>query len=273
MRGQVKILLLGDTDTGKTSIISTYVSRYFPEEVPALMIDGIVCSTGNMSNVSITIMDSSAKLGDREVLKQKIGIADIIISLYDVTRPETIDSLESLWLPLIREVYTNGNGHGQPATAAVLVVGNKKDRIGEHEESRLQKEEERMKNILRGFPFVVACYRCSAKLIDVDQIFYECELAVEFPLAPIFDTNKSEFTDACKIAISRIFRCFDADMDGRLSDKELCALQERSFGAPLKKDEVVDLREAISKSIPGGMDEGLITLKGLIGMLRLFIER
>jgi hypothetical protein len=36
---------------------------------------------------------------------------------------------------------------------------------------------------------------------------------------------------------------------------------------------VVDLREAISKSIPGGMDGGLITLKGLMGMLRLFIER
>jgi Ras family protein T1 len=227
MKGQLKILLLGDKDTGKSSIISTYVSRYFPDEVPSLMTDAIIPpgSTGNMSNVAITIMDSSSLLGDREVLKQKICMADTIISLYDVTRPETIDSLESLWLPLIRDVYTNGSGQEQARAAAVLVVGNKKDRIGEHEESRLQVEEERMKNILRGFPFVVACYRCSAKLIDVDQIFYECELAVEFPLTPIFDTNKSEFTGVCKVAFSRIFRSFDADQDGRLSDEELCALQ------------------------------------------------
>mmetsp|Transcript_29111 Transcript_29111/g.27901 ORF Transcript_29111/g.27901 Transcript_29111/m.27901 type:complete len:843 (-) Transcript_29111:134-2662(-) len=275
MKGQLKILILGDKDTGKSSIISTYVSRYFPEEVPSLMTDAIIPpgSTSNMSDVAITIMDSSALFGDREVLKQKIRMADTIISLYDVTRPETIDSLESLWLPLIRDVYAHGNSQEQPGSAAVLVVGNKKDRIGEHEESRLQIEEERMKNILRGFPFVVACYRCSAKLIDVDQIFYECELAVEFPLTPIFDTNKSEFTGVCKVAFSRIFRSFDADQDGRLSDEELCALQERSFGAPLRRDEVVDLREAISKSIPGGMDGGLITLKGLMGMLRLFIER
>jgi hypothetical protein len=66
-----------------------------------------------------------------------------------------------------------------------------------------------------------------------------------------------------------------------VTDKKICTYvriyiyqqQERSFGAPLRRDEVVDLREAISKSIPGGVDDGLITLKGLMGMLRLFIER
>lgn len=269
MREQIKILLIGDTGTGKSSVISSYISKYFPHEVPAVLVDAIIPPESTADNISVTIMDSSALLGDRDVLHQKIRMADSIISLFDVTRPETIDSLEELWLPTIRELCGSGT-----VSKAVIVVGNKTDLIREVDAvTQLEAEKLRMNNILKDFPFVVACYRCSAKLIEVDQMFYESELAVTFPVGPLFDTTRSEFTAPCKIAFCRIFRCFDSDQDGLLLDTELNDLQEQSFGIPLKDDEMIALKQEICKSVPGGMQDESITFKGLMGIMRLFIYR
>lgn len=269
MKDQIKILLIGDTGTGKSSVISSYISKYFPHEVPAVLVDAIIPPESTADNVSVTIMDSSALLGDRDVLHQKIRMADSIISLFDVTRPETIDSLEELWLPTIRELCGSAT-----VSKAVIVVGNKTDLIHSVDEiSQLEAEKLRMNKILEDFPFVVACYRCSAKLIEVDQMFYESELAVTFPVGPLFDTTKSEFTASCKVAFCRIFRCFDSDQDGLLLDSELNDLQQQSFGVPLKDDEMIAIKQEICKSVPGGMQNESITFKGLMGIMRLFIYR
>ena len=107
----------------------------------------------------------------------------------------------------------------------------------------------------------------------VDQIFYESELAVTFPVGPLFDTTRSEFTAACKIAFLRIFRCFDLNQDGLLGDEELNCLQLQSFGVPLKDEEVAALKQEISKSVRGGMSDESITFTGLMGIMRLFIYR
>ena len=267
MKEQIKILLIGDTGTGKSSVISSYISKYFPDEVPSVLVDAII-PPDKCDNVSVTIMDSSSLLGDREVLHQKIRMADSIISLFDVTKPQTIDSLEELWLPTIRDIC------GSTVNKAVIVVGNKTDLISDQDEpAQLEAEKYRMNKILKDFPFVVACYRCSAKLIEVDQMFYESELAVTFPVGPLFDTTRSEFTSQCKIAFSRIFRCFDSNQDGLLSDEELNNLQQQSFGVPLKDEEVTALKQEICKSVPGGMRNESITFKGLMGIMRLFIYR
>lgn len=268
MKEHIKIILIGDTGTGKSSVISSYISKYFPNEVPAVLVDAIIPPDNTANNVSVTIMDSSALLGDRDVLHQKIRMADSIISLFDVTRPETIDSLEELWLPTIRDICGSSS-----VGKAVIVVGNKTDLLADHDDMQLEIEKLRMKKILKDFPFVVACYRCSAKHVDVDQIFYESELAVTFPVGPLFDTTRSEFTAACKIAFLRIFRCFDLNQDGLISDEELNCLQLQSFGVPLKDEEVAALKQEISKSVRGGMSDESITFKGLMGIMRLFIYR
>ena len=268
MKDQIRIILIGDTGTGKSSVITSYISKYFPNEVPAVLVDAIIPIDSTANNVSVTIMDSSALLGDRDVLHQKIRMADSIISLFDVTRPETIDSLEELWLPTIRDIC-----NPYPVGKAVIVVGNKTDLVSSEDVLKLETEKMRMKKILKDFPFVVACYRCSAKLVDVDQIFYESELAVTFPIGPLFDTSRSEFTSACKVAFLRIFRCFDLNQDGLLSDEELNSLQQQSFGIPLKDEEVTALKQEIAKSVRGGMMNESITFKGLMGIMRLFIYR
>ncbi len=104
MKEHVKILLLGDEGVGKSSLLSAYMSKHFPQEVPPVVIDTTIPAEKTANGVCVTIMDSSAR--HREQLKQKILAADSIVALYDVTRPETYENLLSDWLPFIKEVLS-----------------------------------------------------------------------------------------------------------------------------------------------------------------------
>ncbi len=173
MKDHVTLLLLGDERTGKTSAISTYLSRYFSEDVPSVLPEATLTPDNTANGVTLTIIDSSARLGlggDLELLKNKIKAADCILAVYDMSRTETMDGLEVTWLPLIRDAV---GGDGASSNKTVLVVGMKKDLVNEQDTTWLRREEDRLKALLCSFPFVLACYRCSAKQVDVDQIFYE----------------------------------------------------------------------------------------------------
>lgn len=61
MKENVKLLFIGDPGVGKSSLISSYVSRHFPEEVPAVMAEAIIPAETTANNITVTIMDSSAR--------------------------------------------------------------------------------------------------------------------------------------------------------------------------------------------------------------------
>jgi len=76
--------------------------------------------------------------------------------------------------------------------------------------------------------------RCSAKDgIQVDEVFHLAEQAVNFPLYPLSDRNTKQFTSKYKYALHRIFRCFDIDSDGLLSDTEWQSVQKYCFNESL----------------------------------------
>jgi len=279
----IRILIIGDSGVGKSSLISSFVSRHFPEEVPSVMIDSIIPSDTTANNINVTIMDSSARAGDREVLKQKLRAADSVLALYDASRHETLENLSHEWLPLIRDVCSSSNNithnydleegvnniEGKP----VVIVGTKIDLLGDAEENRIQEESEILTSILRKFPFVLACCRASSKLLNVDSVFYHGELVVTFPLRPLFDVSLSEFTTACKRALLRIFRVYDFDRDGLLSDHELCTLQQSCFDVALRDEDVTAVKKQIAKSTTGGLRNNRTTFEGLMGIMSIFVER
>ena len=278
----IRILILGDSGVGKSSLISSYVSRHFPEEVPSVMTDAIIPSDTTANNVNVTIMDSSARAGDREVLKQKLRAADSVIALYDASRHETLESLSQEWLPLIKDVCSSSNntthndleeGSNSNINKPVVIVGTKIDLLGDSEENRVHEESEILRSILRKFPFVLACCRASAKLLNVDSVFYHGELVVTFPLGPLFDVSLSEFTPQCKRALLRIFRVYDCDRDGLLSDHELCTLQQSCFDVTLRDEDVTAVKKQIAKSTTRGLRNNRTTFEGLMGIMSIFVER
>jgi mitochondrial Rho GTPase 1 len=105
---------------GKSSLISTFVSRHFSEMVPGLMTQVRLPPEPDSSCIT-TIRDSQR--GD-ELLQNKSESSltsllhktvqdrvDSIVLVYDLDRVETFYRLETHWLPLIERYY-----HGEVST-------------------------------------------------------------------------------------------------------------------------------------------------------------
>lgn len=67
------------------------------------------------------IIDSSARLENRDQLETEIRKADVICIVYAVNRIETYDRVASFWLPYIRKLGRN---------VPIVLVGNKIDLRG-----------------------------------------------------------------------------------------------------------------------------------------------
>ena len=73
-----------------------------------------------------------------------------------------------------------------------------------------------------------ACLECSAMaVLNIQQVFYFAKKAVVYPIAPLFDLGTSELQPALVKALTRIFRIFDLNQDGVLSNDELNKFQVR----------------------------------------------
>ena len=246
------------------------------------MTDAVLPPDTTANGVAVSISDSSARMCDRDILRKKIRAADCIMILYDMTRSDTLVSIERTWLPLIRDVC-NHDREAKADEKAVLIVGTKRDLLDVDafdDMHRLRDQEERLKRLFvdnaaatqqhtvvspgspsTGLPAgavgyatnmqVPACYQCSAKYMDADQIFFEGELAVSFPITPLFNVATNEFTEACSRAFAHIFRIFDINQDGQLDDKELLALQLKSFDVPLQDEEIAALKKEVRLAVAG----------------------
>lgn len=124
----VNLILISDVElyetfaegVGKSSLISTFVSRHFSEMVPGLMTQVRLPPEPDSSCIT-TIRDSQR--GD-ELLQNKSESSltsllhkaaqdrvDSIVLVYDLDRVETFYRLETHWLPLIERYY-----HGEVST-------------------------------------------------------------------------------------------------------------------------------------------------------------
>lgn len=193
----------------------------------------------------------------------KLHKADSIVLLFDSGRRETFDSLSERWLPLLRDHAPN---------KPVVLVAAKADQL-EYEHTP-QDEAERITPLFNSCPSLLAYCQCSAKaVLHIDQVFYHGETVVSYPLAPLFDMGTTDFTPACKRAFKRIFRIFDVDRDGLLSDQELCQLQITCFKVHLKEDEVSALKKQIIKKSSRTVRSNKITFEGLLELMKMFIDK
>jgi hypothetical protein len=253
-------------------------------------------------------MDSSTAFKDKDKLHAKIRLADCVLALYDVTRPETMEALRCEWLPLVisaeeisasddfaysmPSVENSESAHGldscsqfeqsevfrdknfDSTSKRVILVGTKIDLLGGSEgENRSQYELQQLNELVAEFPIVAACCRSSAKLLVVDSVFHYAELCVAFPLEPLFDRVENKFTPACERAFGRIFRLLDRDRSGGLCDSELCAFQGACFGESLSTTELTELKRMAISAIPDSLRDGELTWRGLLGLIRCLLLR
>ncbi|XP_023567210.1 mitochondrial Rho GTPase 2 isoform X1 [Octodon degus] len=261
MRRDVRILLLGEAQVGKTSLILSLVGEEFPEEVPARAEEITIPADVTPEKVPTHIVDYSESEQTDEELQDEIHKANVVCVVYDVSEEASIEKIRTKWIPLVNG--RTGSGPRLP----IILVGNKSDlRPGSSMEAVLP--------IMSQFPEIETCVECSAKhLRNISELFYYAQKAVLHPTAPLYDPETKQLRPKCAQALTRIFRLSDQDLDNSLSDEELNAFQKSCFGHPLAPQALEDVKRVVCKNVPGGVQDDRLTLDGFLFLNTLFIQR
>ena len=145
----IKVILVGETATGKTSLINTSIGLEFKDKIDSTQSSSIMQKKMEINNkiYTINLWDTIGQEKFRSLTKIFMKGAKIVIFVYDITRLQTFEALE-FWLNSTKEVLGN-----KPVLG---IVGNKSDLYIKEEVKEEVAEEYAQK---KGIPFKL----CSAK--------------------------------------------------------------------------------------------------------------
>jgi len=260
-RDEVRILLVGDRNVGKTSLILSLVSEEFPIDVPARAEEITIPGDLTPEKVPTCIVDYSSIEQTDAQLEAELEKADVVCIVYAVDDEDSLDSVTDHWLPLLRVTL------GQEHTTPVILVGNKVDQVD-------YTTMEAVMPIMNDYEEIETCVECSARnLKNISEMFYFAQKAVLHPSAPLWNYHDKDLTDSCKRALGRIFKICDMDNDGVLSDQELARFQRRCFNMDLEPGTLDSLKAVVQKNCPEGISNEGLTSKGFLTLNSLFIQR
>lgn len=118
----VRILLVGDSGVGKTSLILSLVSEEFPENVPAKAEEITIPADVTPEQVPTNIVDYSSQEQNEADLNDQIKRASVVCIVYAVDDDDSIDRITSYWMPQIRQNHPD-------IPCPVVLVGNKIDLV------------------------------------------------------------------------------------------------------------------------------------------------
>ncbi|KAJ7298943.1 hypothetical protein O6H91_Y353700 [Diphasiastrum complanatum] len=205
----VRVVVIGDAGTGKSSLIVAVATEAFPDKSPPVLPPTRLPPEFYPDRVPLTIIDTSSRQEDRAKVEQECQKADAIVLTYSCGRSQTLERLSSYWLPELRRLEVK---------VPIIVVGCKLDLRDDRQPSL----EQVMAPIMHEFREIETCIECSAlKQIQVTEVFYYAQKAVLHPTAPLFDQESQTLKPRCVRALKRIFILCDHDRDGALNDAEL----------------------------------------------------
>ena len=123
-----KIVLIGESGVGKTSIISQFIDKVFEPELQT--------STGgsfsskelifdNGKTLKLEIWDTAGQEKYRALTKIFYKSASAALLVYDITKRKTFEELKSYWILQIKE--------SAPKNIITAIVGNKEDLLDKEE--------------------------------------------------------------------------------------------------------------------------------------------
>jgi len=208
---------------------------------------------------------------------------DCIVLVYALDKQETFYRLESHWLPLIERCYSG--------ELPVIIAGNKMDtfQIGSShhptagtsvlmDEQTLARSRQQIVSLMQRFRFVRQCIKCSAKnLVRIDEVFLKAQQSVLYPFSPLYDLVAGQITPKCQKAFGRIFRIYDQDHDGLLSNVELDTFQYQTFHVPLVERDLTGWKKVVNKHNPTPTEkviqDGKFTVPGFLAIFDVFISQ
>lgn len=161
-----KLLLIGDSGVGKSSLLVSFISGTFEDLSPTIGVDfKVKVVTMGGKKLKLAIWDTAGQERFRTLTSSYYRGAQGIIMVYDVTRRDTFTDLSEVWAKEIDLYSTNQD-------CIKMLVGNKVDKEGERVVTKKEGTEFARKY---GCLFL----ECSAKTrVNVQQCFEELVLKI-----------------------------------------------------------------------------------------------
>ncbi|XP_047111266.1 ras-related protein Rab-28-like [Schistocerca piceifrons] len=121
---QLRIIVLGEPATGKTSLVSRYCYDHFSRQYcPTSGVDFFLkkVSLGSLKDISLQIWDIGGRVLSGNLLDKYVLGANIVYAVYDVTSMPSFEGLYS-WLEAVRRICA-----AQKHQPLICILGNKCD--------------------------------------------------------------------------------------------------------------------------------------------------
>ena len=102
-----KVVLIGESDVGKTSIISRYISNTFKSQLMstpgANFVTKMIIMEDDNQSIKFEIWDTAGQERYRALAKVFYKNAAVCVLVYDITRKASFDELKNYWIKEIKE--------------------------------------------------------------------------------------------------------------------------------------------------------------------------
>ena len=95
-----KILFVGDSSVGKSSLINRLIENSFSSNIRSTQIIDLKIKIMNINNTIIKALffDTPGRERIRNIIKNQYKSSDIILCVYDITNKRSFDSIQNFWL-------------------------------------------------------------------------------------------------------------------------------------------------------------------------------
>jgi len=165
MTQTVRICVVGDDSTGKSSLITSLVKDVFVTNKiqPVLPQITLPPTLGTPDNVTTIIVDTSAEPGQRDNLRIEIRKCNVILLVY--SDHYSYERVALFWLPYFRSLGVN---------VPVVLCANKSDLASEVSTAQIVEDE--MLPVMAEFKEIDSCIRTSAREHhNINEVFFLCQ--------------------------------------------------------------------------------------------------
>eukprot|EP01097_Dermamoeba_algensis_P011720 TRINITY_DN9201_c0_g1_i1.p1 TRINITY_DN9201_c0_g1~~TRINITY_DN9201_c0_g1_i1.p1 ORF type:complete len:718 (-),score=133.09 TRINITY_DN9201_c0_g1_i1:31-2145(-) len=267
MKDHIRIVLVGEDKTGKSSIIYAHIFDSWQERVGPVIPEFVLSPALTSAQVTVHLVDTAARTPDK--VDQELKKADVLCIIYDLSRPESFFRVRDYWLPHISQLGSK---------VPIILAGNKADikLVGFLDE--LNKE---IPKLLETYKQIEETIHVSAKKLDVHGLFDFAIAAVLHPIEPLYDRNTCDLKEDYSQALRRIFWLCDRDGDGTLNDNEFTKFDNRCFGETTQGSKLLQVKKLIYEHLaenptiggsPGDVNDDGINFLGFLVLHKFFIR-
>ncbi|CAI2354355.1 unnamed protein product [Caenorhabditis sp. 36 PRJEB53466] len=120
MENKLKLVVVGDTFTGKTSLLFAYTKKQFLDSYTTTVFDNWAVSVQiDQKSYSVNLFDTAGQGSYEKIRCLSYPHANVFLVCFSLVDKKTLDSCRSTWLPEIRK-YAGEN-------VPVMLVGTKND--------------------------------------------------------------------------------------------------------------------------------------------------